>query len=230
MGVTANLIYGDKDVRELPAYEVGEVAQYLGLNYVTLYSWLRPITFRAIDGWQEKPIIARPSGSKKLSFFNLVEAHVVKALRGTHDVPIAEIRAAIDYAEKKLSINRILVHQDLRTAGGGLFLDRVSELVNIGRGGQLALKKVLDKFLERIVFAEDQFPKELFPFVPSSSEKIVTISPFFEFGKPFVSKFHIQTSVIADRFDLGESTQQLAMDYGITEDQVEAAIIYERAA
>lgn len=228
--MTANRIYGDQDVRELPAYEVGEVAQYLGLSYVALYSWLRPITFSAIDGWQEKPIITRPRGSKKLSFFNLVEAHVVKALRGAHDVPLAEIRSAIDYAERELDIRRILVHQDLRTAGGGLFLDRVSDLVNIGRGGQLALRKVLDKFLERIEFADDRFPKELFPFVPSSDERIVAISPFFEFGKPFVSDRHIRTAVIADRFDLGESTKEIAMDYGLTEKQVEAAIIYERAA
>ncbi len=230
MSVTKESFYGDTDIRTLPAYEVSEVAQYLGIRYITLYSWLRPVNFQAIDGWGKKPIIARPPGSKKLSFFNLVEAHVVKALRGMHDVPLAEIRAAIDYAETKLDIDRILIHQDLRTAGGGLFLDRVSELVNIGRGGQLALKKVLDKFLERIGFADDQFPKELFPFVPSSSEKIVKISPFFEFGKPFVSDCHIRTSVIADRFDLGESAHQLAQDYGITEDQVEAAVIYERAA
>lgn len=228
MSSIAKDIYSNQDPRELPAYEVSEVAQYLGLNYAALYSWLRPIENQ--NGHVEKPIIVRPSGQKKLSFLNLVEAHVVKALRGTHNVALSEIRNAIDYAESQLHIKHILVHKDLRAAANNLYLDHMFELVNLGRGGQLAMRKVLGKYLERIVFADDAFPQMLFPFVPSSDEKVISISPYFEFGKPVISRRRIRTSVIADRFDLGESKQELAMDYGITEQEVEEAIIYERAA
>lgn len=220
----------DRAAAEVPAYQITEAARYLGIAPTTLNSWVRPVTFQTKNGKTRSPIIERPQGSKKLSFLNLVEAFVVKALRRSHpQVPLVEIRTAIDYTKQELGIERVLVDQQLRYAGGSVFLDKVSELINIGRSGQLAVKKLVDEHLERIDF-DELGPITLYPFVPYTKKKVVSISPYLSFGKPVVSTHRISTYMLVNRYDLGESCPELAKDYGITEKEVEQAILYERAA
>ena len=40
----------------------------------------------------------------------------------------------------------------------------------------------------------------------------------------------VSTGVIAERIDAGESVADLADDYGLTTEEVEQAVVYERAA
>jgi hypothetical protein len=42
-----------------------------------------------------------------LSFWNLIEAHVLRALRTEHAVSVKALRKALDYAEKELGIERL---------------------------------------------------------------------------------------------------------------------------
>ena len=49
-------------------------------------------------------------------------------------------------------------------------------------------------------------------------------------GRPTVAGSGIRTSVLVERIDAGESVQALAADYGLTEAQVKAAVLFERAA
>lgn len=225
----AEKIYYGKNPGELPAYEVAEAARYLRVPYTTLYEWLRPLQFTTDYGVCWRPIIQRPNGSKKLSFLNLIEGHIVKALRQEHNVPPAEIRAGIEYAERELQIQRLLINSELRAGVKQLFIEKFGQLINLGRGGQLAMERMLSIYLERIDY-RNNMPSTLFPFVGGSKEKFISISPELAFGKPIIASKNITTYIIAERFDLGDSKAELAEDYGITEAEVEEAIIYEAAA
>ena len=225
----AEKIYKGTEAAELPAYEIVEAARYLRVPYFTLYDWLRPIEFNSINGKLKKPIIQRPRNSKKLSFLNLIEAHVVKALRKEHNVPCPEIRAALDYAEHELGISRLLVNKELKAGAKQLFVKKFGQLINLGRGGQLAIEKMLSLYLERIDY-DHNLPEKLYPFVAGSERKIISISPFIGFGKPIIASAGISTYVLAERFELGEDKRDIAKDYNITETEVEEAIIYEAVA
>ncbi len=78
-----------------------------------------------------RPLIARAEpDTRLLSFYNLIEAHVLRALRTDHGVPINEVRKALNYAEQELQIARVLLSPELRTHAGQVLLDRYGELIN----------------------------------------------------------------------------------------------------
>src|SRR5262245_5331026 len=90
-----------RDLREVPMYTVAEAAHHLGLPRATLRSWVFGRHYRAGGESRLSPgIIHRPDSSdERLSFSNLVEAHVLRALRVEHEVPMPQVRKALIYAE-----------------------------------------------------------------------------------------------------------------------------------
>jgi hypothetical protein len=60
------------------------------------------------------------------------------------------VRQALRFAERELDIERLLLREELRTAGGEIFLDRYGELVNLSASGQLAMRRIFEAHLERV--------------------------------------------------------------------------------
>lgn len=224
-----------QDIRNRPAFGPAEAARYLRLPAATLRGWVVGRAYpragsQAVFQPLIKPVHDQPL---QLSFFNLIEAHVLRALRTEHGVAIAELRKAIAYAEKSLHIDRLLLRQELRTHAGQVFLDRYAELINLGASGQLALRKVLEEHLRRVEWDEWQFPVRLYPYVDSSqrtAERQIAIDPKVAFGRPVLLRAGVSTAAIADRIDAGESVEALAEDYDLSREEVEQAVLYSRAA
>ena len=117
------------------------------------------------------PLILLPEPSTNaLSFNNIVEAHVLNALRRQHAVSIHDVRTALDYAEKELGIKRLLLREELRTTGGQVFLKRYGQLINLSRSGQIAMEKLLEVYLRRVEWDQSSVPVRLFPFVAPDDE------------------------------------------------------------
>jgi uncharacterized protein (DUF433 family) len=149
------------DLRDQPAYALAEASRYLKLPAATLRSWVAGRPYPKADGVvHSRPLIHPPKKRPMLlTFWNLIEAHVLRSLRTEHGVSIKAVRDALNYAERTEKIDRLLLRKDLRTNAGKLFLE-----------------------------------------------------------------------VIADRIDAGESVSDLADDYGLSAEEVEQAVLYERAA
>lgn len=220
---------------DLPAYSVGEAALYVRVAPATLRSWVVGREYPTSRGPRHFRPLIRPADAKRrlLSFNNLVEAHVLRALRTTHGTPIPSIRKALDYAESTLDIQRLLLSRELCTDKRELFLDRYGELINLSRSGQLAMRAVLERHLSRIEWNRSALPLRLFPFVSTESVETprhITIDPDVGFGRPILHRRGVSTRAIVDRIDAGESVEALAEDYGLDVTEVEEAVVYERAA
>ena len=223
------------DIRDQPAYGAAEAARYLRLPAATLRTWLvgrdypkggAQATFLPLI----EPACVQPL---RLSFYNLIEAHVLRALRTEHGVALAELRNAIAYAQKKLHVQRLLLSAELRTHAGQVFLDRYVELINLGAAGQLAMRRMFEDHLQRVEWDEWQFPVRLYPFVDTahrSADRPIAIDPRVAFGRPIVQRKGISTAAIVDRIDAGESVEALAEDYDLSRDEIEQAVLYARAA
>lgn len=219
---------------ELGRYSIPEAAHYLRIPSATLRSWVVGREYPIVEGTRTfKPIIRiADSRHRLLSFENLIEAHVLSALRGTHQVRVRDIRTAIRYVERDLGISRLLLNRELKAAGGRLFVERYGQLINVAQSGQLAMRAVLEGYLERVTWEEERLAA-FYPFIghPGRSDaKPVLISPDLAFGKPVIARRFIATAVITDRFDAGESIADLAADYDLEAAEIEAAIIYEQKA
>jgi uncharacterized protein (DUF433 family) len=228
-------IYGNRDPRELPIYGVAAAARYLRLSPATLRSWVVGRTYDHSDGGTgfSEPLIQRPDHrDQRLSFINLVEAHVLHAIRTKHRVPMHKIRTALDYAQSTFGISRLLVREELMASPGNLFLEEFGRLVNISQSGQFAIKRVLQVHLKRLERGPDGLPQSFFPFLGDwhLGKRSILIDPRISFGRPVLTRRSISTAVLTDRFDLGESVEELAQDYDLEEAEVEEAILYERAA
>jgi uncharacterized protein (DUF433 family) len=220
------------DPKELPRYTVGEAARYLRMPATTLKSWVSGRTYPTSGGEKEwDGLIDRPvEDDLRLSFSNLIEAHVLLALRKQYRVRMKEIRTALEYTSKKCGIERVLLSPQLRAMKRNLFLQELDELTNVGRGGQAAMPEVLGAYLQRIEWDLTGLPVRMFPLTraePQDSPKILTIDPRIAFGRPIIERNAIKTSAIAERFYAGESMADLAEDYGLEVFEVEEALRYE---
>ena len=223
------------DRREQPAYPLAEAARYLKLPVATLRSWVVGRHYPRVDSTESffSPLIeVTETKPLYLSFWNLIEAHVLRSLRMQHRISIKQVRQAIEYAEKELSISRLLISKDLRAHAGEVFLDRYGELISLSKSGQLAMRRVLEEHLGRVEWDQWMFPIRLYPFISELDKKDrpIVIDPNISFGRPIVARAGISTAVIAKRIDAGESVEELADDYDLNFEEIESSILYERAA
>jgi uncharacterized protein (DUF433 family) len=227
-------IYGGEDPREIPSYSIVEAAHYLLIPPATLRSWVLGRKYPVKTGSRFfKPVIILPNQSRpQLSFINLVEAHVLDAIRREHDVSLAKIRLAVSFLRRDLGSSHPLADQRMETDGCDLFVRKFGQLINISREGQLAMRQLLEAHLQRIERDLSGAALRLYPFTRKRDDpepKYVVMDPYVSFGRPVLAGTGIPTSVIADRYKAGESVDQLAQDYGRKRPEIEEAIRCELA-
>jgi uncharacterized protein (DUF433 family) len=223
------------DLRNQPAYTLAEAARYLKLPAATLRSWVAGRPYPKGKGMGRFQPLIHPPGKQPpmLSFWNLIEAHVLRSLRTDHGVSIKALRQALSYAERSLNIQRLLLRRELRTEAGKVFLDRYGQLIDLSASGQLAMRQLLEEHLKRVEWDEWRFPVRLYPFLSAeaiSAEKPIAIDPKIAFGRPVVVRAGVSTATIAERIDARETVEELAADYGLSASEIEQAVLFERAA
>jgi uncharacterized protein (DUF433 family) len=224
----------DINLRDQPAYGISEAARYLKLPPATLRSWVVGRAYPKGETVTTFQPLINPARKLPplLSFYNLIEAHVLRSLRTEHGVAIREVRKAIKYAERTLKIERLLLNKDLRTHAGEVFLDEYGKLISLSASGQMAMRRLLEEHLKRVEWDEWKFPVRLYPYVSPepTAERPIAIDPAIAFGRPVVLRAGIATEAIAERIDAGETVAALAEDYGLRPEEIEEAVLYERAA
>ncbi|MEN8720691.1 MAG: DUF433 domain-containing protein [Oceanococcaceae bacterium] len=221
------------DIRDQPAYTLTEAARYLKVAPATLRSWVIGRTYPKGSGLAHASALIDPAHNPPptLSFWNLIEAHVLRSLRTDHGVSMDALRKSIKYAQHTLKIDRLLLRTELRTDGGRLLLERYGELIELSASGQMAIRRTFNEHLARVDWDEWQFPVRLYPFAGvTQRDRPVSIDPQVAFGRPTLNGKGVTTATIASRIDAGELVADIADDYDLTEQDIEEAVLYERAA
>ena len=222
------------DARFAPAYGVSEAARYLNIPPSTLRSWISGVRYHSDRSNFEPVIVVPPSEIVQLSFVNLVEAHVLVALRRVHKVRLQDIRVALDTLEKQFSEQpHPLAFKSFATDGKYLFLKDLGQLINLSWRGQLEMEKVIDMYLHRIEY-DTSGPVILYPFTrgpfqEDDQPKAVLINPYISFGRPVLAGRGVPTELVFERFNAGELIDALSEDYGRKRWEIEEAIRYESA-
>jgi uncharacterized protein (DUF433 family) len=210
-----------EDPRETPIYSVSEAASYLRVPRSTLRHWLKTGKSRAV-------IEAAEPNESLLSFYNLLEAHVVKVAI-ERDAWLQRIRAGVERLRERAPESRHpLLEHELWTAGGyrDVFVKTVAgEIENISRGGQLEFRKLLSRYLSRI----DKDESGLYQLRPYGFQHIA-LNHRVSGGRPSVKGTGILVEMIASRHRAGETVTALAHDYEISTADVRDAIRYSSAA
>jgi uncharacterized protein (DUF433 family) len=220
-------IYGGKDPRNVPTYRVSEAARYLRIPVGTVRSWVAGRRYPTTKGHQFFAPLIPLADSSLLSFINLVEIHVLRAIRKHHKIQLDKVRVALDYLESQLQVTHPLAHSEFRTDGIDLFVDRYGTLINASLAGQGILKKVLNFHLQRIEPDDTGLAIKLYPFTRSqeiNSPRLVVIDPRIAFGQLVMVGTGIPTKIVAERYVAGDSVEDLADDYNCAHHLIEEAI------
>jgi uncharacterized protein (DUF433 family) len=218
-----------RDLGATPAYGIVEAAHYLGIPKATLRSWVLGRHYPTGKGKRFfRPIIELADKDQRLlSFENLVEVHVLDAIRRAYGVAFWRVRRAVEYLKTRLGSKHPLAEQRFVTDGVDLFVEVFGQLVNISREGQLAIKELIETYLRRVERDQIGAPIRLYPFTRERTPdepKIIVIDPSISFGRPVLVGTGIATTIIAQRYKAGESISELAEDYGRSRFDIEEAI------
>lgn len=219
----------DRDVRELPLYRLVEAAHYLNLPRSTVRSWVLGYPYATRRGRKYfNPLVVPASRSPvSLSFINLVELHVLAAIRRQYHVSLGKVRKALDYVTRAFPSDHPLADYQFETGGMELFIERYGQLMGISLQGQLALKEILRAALRRVERDQLGIPLRLYPFTSPKSRGelgVIVLDPYIAFGQAVITGTGIRTATIAERYKAGESIAELADDYGLEPSQIEEAI------
>lgn len=208
--------------RELPSYSITEASHYLTVPQSTIRDWVtgRHSRYNAlVDAASFHPVT--------LSFFNLIELHILSAIRRDHQIKMPKIREAINYLMKEFDSDHPLLSKELETDGLNIFIELYGKLINISEGRQTAMREVLGAALRRIERDLSGIPVKLFPYtrnVIQEAPRLIVIDPQLAFGRPVIAGTGLSTEIIAERYKAGESMEELAKDYEREEKEIEEAI------
>ena len=195
----------------------------------TLRSWVVGRPYPTTDGRRFfRPVIRLPdSGRPVLSFINMVEAHVLEAIRRQENIALHKVRTAVDFLERQYHSRHPLVEHQFETDGLDLFIQKAGLLINLSQAGQLAMREIVAAYLRRVERDVKGLPVRLYPFTrkrESDEPRAVVIDPFVSFGRPVLAGTGVVTAILAERFKAGESVEDLAKDYGRTALDIQEAL------
>lgn len=217
----------DGDVREHPRYSVNEAASYLDIAPTTLRRWI------ADNGPKCRPLIHTVDPDHSLlSFYNLVEAHILVSTR-RRNIPMSKVRTAVEYVQEKIGGKHPLASYKFATSGKGIFIQQLEgKTVDATRYGQPALGDILDKYLRGIKRAGiNRMPIEIRPLTLGTLKlSPVVINPFLSSGSPVIKGTGIVAATVWKRAKGGESLPDLADDYDLKLSEIQTVIKYFDAA
>ena len=167
-----------------------------------------------------RPIIVPADANKNLlSFYNLAEAHVLRSTR-ERDVPLSNVRRAMEFIRKHLDTEHPLISNDFATSGKDLFVEHLGQTINASKDGQIAMRTILSDYLRRIDRDAAGMPVQFSPF----HSVHLTINPKISSGSPVIRGSGIMVAVVAARKESGEPVPELARDLGLSVLDIEEAI------
>lgn len=153
---------------------------------------------------------------------------MLTAIRRKHHIGLPTIRRGLKYLTEQLHSKRPLLQEQFATRGAELFVERLGEIINLSRNGQVEMAELIRAYLERVERDTKGVPIKLYPFMRSQSlreqPRTVVIDPRISFGRPVVAGTGIPTAVLAEQFKAGDPVPDLAKEYATSEEAVWDAI------
>lgn len=219
-----------EDIRYQPIYTLADVAGYARVKAPTLRTWVFGRQNQRSARARYAPIIepADPNRQDKLSFVNLIEAHVLNALRKIHGISLPKIRAAVDWLQERTNSKHPLIELQLETDNVNLFIRHLDEIVCASERGQIMIKGVMEQFLSRVERDALGQPRQFCPFthdqLSSDTPMDIIMNPEIAFGRPVIRGTRVASAIVFERYTAGESLMTIADDYDLELAPVEEAL------
>ncbi|MEE1804603.1 DUF433 domain-containing protein [Streptomyces sp. JV176] len=195
-----------------------ETSEYLRIPSSTLSRWLEG---HAAGAPLVHSVTERRPRQPSLPFVGVAEAYVLHSLRSL-GLRLHEIREAAEAVRKTFDTPYGLVSKRIATDGIDIFVDHGLGDLRRARDGQAPIHEVVADYLRYLSWdADDDFPSSLrLPQYPNTVP--VVIDPRFGRGLPVVAANRVPVQAVTDLWDAGESFEDIAYEYDMAPDEVEA--------
>ncbi|MFH8474754.1 DUF433 domain-containing protein [Streptomyces sp. NPDC018000] len=195
-----------------------ETSSYLQIPYSTLSAWLSGKAAGAPLVHAVEPV---RKGQPSVPFIAVAEAHVLRSLR-TLGLRMSEIREAAAAVRDAFDTPYGLVSKRIATDGVDIFVEHGLGDLRRARDGQAPIHEVVAEYLRYLTWeGDDDFPSSL-QLRQYGEEVPVVIDPRFGRGLPVVAANHVSVKAITDLWEAGESVEEIAYDFDMTPEQVDA--------
>lgn len=221
------------EIKLLPAYPLAEAARYLGSNPSTLGAWFhgRGYKVKGQKKWSNAVLSPTITRGEPISFLDLIEAHVLLAIRKGYGIPMKNLRKAMEYFREIGGDLHLLAHRDFLHDRKNLYVKWENKLLSLSERGQFVGREIVDEGLKQILYGEDDYASRFFPRNDNHRQETIVLDPNINFGKPCIMRLGVGADAIAARFFAGEKFDDLVQDYAATKEEVEEAIRWhERVA
>jgi uncharacterized protein (DUF433 family) len=219
-------------------YTVSEAARYLDVPSTTLATWTHGYRRKSAGRPEVRgaPILTalRTAGPGRpiIPFIGLAEGLVLTAMRSSR-VPLQRIRPALAQLDKEFGLQHALASQRLYTDGAEILFDYAEssrdqqaadatrELVVV-RNGQRVFNEVVQSYLRRLDFGADGYPVLIH--LPAYEPADVVVDPTRGFGQPIFARGGARLDDALQLFRAGEPLSTVADEYGMSREDLEAAV------
>ena len=209
----------------LPTYRVSDAARYAHSSTQAVGYW------HYGGGRDLGPALPGAKRRQPLSYLELVEVAFVATFRKL-GVSLQRLRASRQYVAQTFNAEYPFAEYRFKTEGHRVLMELREHDHSIGRdfdksiiadaGGQLAWDAMLaDKFAEFDYEGEGLAIR----WHVAGRESPVVIDPRVAFGAPLVSG--VPTWVLKGRWTAGESVTEITEDFGVSEEETQAALRFE---
>jgi uncharacterized protein (DUF433 family) len=204
----------------LPAYQVKAAASYAGVTPQTVRNWQRSSEVGAV--------LAPRSAGEALSYLQLQELAIVSAMRKL-GVKLSTIRCARDYLSSLLKAEFPFADERVKSDGQdvlvplaeGLKSGESKVLMVANKNGQYAWSDIIGERFEQF-----EYEKGIALKWHLSGDGSVVIDPRVAFGAPTVRG--VPTWALWGRVVAGEMPEEIAEDFGMELEEVQAALAFEK--
>lgn len=221
---------------DVPLYSVAEAARYVGVPATTFATWATGYVRRSahrptVTG---APLLSTVTAARgpSVTFIGLAEGVALAAIRKT-GVPMQRIRPALLALQDEFGVAHALATKRLYTDGAEVLYDFSQRSTSIGtpapvgelvviRNGQRVFKEVIDEYLQRIEYGSDGYAKLIH--LPTYRRRQVIVDPARSFGQPVFVRGAARVDDVIDRFQAGESIQEVSDEFGVPVEDLEDAL------
>lgn len=207
-------------------YGYAEADRIANVSRGTAKRWIEGYTYLRDGERRTRPPVTpgRAMGEPGVSFADLVEVVAIGCFK-QRGFSLRAVRAVVDYCQRELGEPYPLSTQRFKVggrdifiaAGGGVLLDVLH------RRGATAWDEILGPFLDALDY-RDTFAVRWWPL---GRARPVVVDPALGFGLPVIGGSGVRTEIIRERFEAGDSIEQISRDFNVSNSEVESAIQFE---
>ncbi len=204
----------------LPAYSTKQTAQLCEITSQTVSRWFH--SYHPVFGFDPKERRAR------LSYLQLIETAVVARFR-RFGLSLQKIRVAHEYLQNQFKAEYPFAQLKLKTDGAHIIKDldeteiHQKQLIVADENGQTVWATIIEDRLHQFDYDFNLAIR----WHPIGRDSRVIIDPQLSFGASTVADKGIATWAIMERVRIGETSEEIADDFDLEVEDVEAVMRFE---